>query len=67
MPAYDPDSEVNSLCMTIGSWVSSIERVNKTADFTKIATKARIRLSRELASLDLTIKDIQSSLEERTG
>ncbi|WP_026491453.1 hypothetical protein [Butyrivibrio sp. XPD2002] len=67
MPAYDPDSEVNSLCMTIGSWVSSIERVNKTADFTKITTKARIRLSKELVSLNHMIEKIQCSLEERTG
>ncbi|WP_035765087.1 hypothetical protein [Butyrivibrio sp. NC2002] len=67
MPAYDPDSEVNSLCMTIGSWVSSIKRVNSTADFSKITTKARIRLSKELLSLDNSIKEIKGSLEERTG
>ena len=67
MPQYDPDAEVNSLCMTMGSWISSIKRVNTSVDFTKITIKARLRLSKELASLDLTIKDLQQSLEERTG
>ena len=49
---------------TIGDTVC---RVHKTADFTKITTKARIRLSKELVSLNHMIEKIQCSLEERTG
>lgn len=67
MPVYDPDSEVNSLCMTMGSWKSSINRVNNGVDFNKITTKARIRLTRELTALDMTIKDVLEALGERTG
>ena len=67
MPVYDPDSEVNSLCMTMGSWKSSITRVNNGVDFDKITTKARIRLTRELTALDMTIKDVLEALGERTG
>ena len=67
MPEYDPDSEVNSLCMTISSWISSIKRVNDNADFGKITMKARLRLGKQLVALVTTIDDIQKSLEERTG
>ncbi len=67
MPEYDPDSEVNSLCMTIGSWISSIQRVNNNADFGKITMKARLRLGKQLVALTSTIDEIQKSLEERTG
>ena len=67
MPEYDPDSEVNSLCMTISSWISSIKRVNDNADFGKITMKARLRLGKQLVALVTTIDEIQKSLEERTG
>lgn len=65
MPVFDPDSEVNSLCMTIGSWISSIQRVNNTVDFSRITTKARIQLVKELSFLERTVNNIQESLIER--
>jgi hypothetical protein len=30
MPAYDPDSDVNSLCMTICSWISAFCAAERT-------------------------------------
>ena len=65
MPVYDPDADVNSLCMTITSWVSSIERVNRSADFTSITTKALYELVRKLTILEETIKAMQKTLVER--
>ncbi len=62
MPVFDPDSEVNSLCMTIGSWISSIQRVNNTVDFSRITAKARIKLVKELSYLERTVNNIQESL-----
>ena len=67
MPEYDPDSEVNSLCMTIDSWVSSIQRVNNKCDLSKITNKASLNLMKKLSFLEHTIHDIQDSLVERTG
>ncbi len=65
MPVFDPDSEVNSLCMTIGSWISSIQRVNNTVDFNRITAKARIQLVKELSFLERTVNNIQEALIER--
>ena len=67
MPEYDPDAEVNSLCMTIDSWISSIKRVNNSDNFPKITHIASLRLMKKLSLLENTINAIQESLVERTG
>ncbi len=67
MPQYNPDSEVNSLCMTIDSWISSMERVKRSDNFSKITGKASLQLMNKLTSLEHTIGGIQESLMERTN
>ena len=67
MPVYDPDSEVNSLCMTIESWISSIERVRNSDNFSKITSKASLHLMKKLSFLEHTINSMQESLVERTN
>ena len=67
MPEYDPDAEVNSLCMTIDSWVSSIKRVNNSESFPLISHIASLRLMKKLSTLENTITAVQESLVERTG
>ena len=67
MPVYDPDSEVNSLCLTIDSWISSIQRVKGSDNFPKITNTASLKLMRKLTVLEHTINLIQESLVERTG
>ncbi len=67
MPVYDPDSEVNSLCMTIDSWVSSIQRVSSSSNFDKISLKATLHLMKKLSFLEHTVKSVQESLVERTN
>lgn len=65
MPAYNPDAEVNSLCMTISSWVSSMDRVNHSVDFSSISSKAMIDLVRQLTILEQTVAVLRKSLAER--
>ena len=65
MPAYNPDADVNSLCMTIDSWVSSIKRVNQKVDFSTITRRATVNLVRQLTILEQTVNTLQKSLEER--
>ena len=67
MPKYDPDAYVNSLCMTINSWVSSIERVNQKTNFSTISNRAMLELMKQLTILDRTINTLQKSLVERTA
>lgn len=66
MPVYDPDSEVNSLCMTITSWVSSIERVNRSVSYETITERAKLELMKDLTILEQTIYSMQKALVERT-
>ncbi len=63
MPQYDPDSEVNSLCMTIDSWISSMQRVHSSENFRKITNKASLQLMKKLSFLEHTVNLIQESLE----
>lgn len=65
MPAYNPDADINSLCMTIGSWVSSMERVNRTANYSMISRRAMLELMKQLTILENTISTLQKSLIER--
>jgi hypothetical protein len=67
MPQYDPDAEVNSLCMTIDSWISSIQRVQCSDNFKKITNKASLHLMKKLSFLEHTINAIQESLVERNN
>ena len=67
MPAYNPDSEANSLCMTIDSWISSINRVKNSESFPKMTNKASLQLMKQLSFLEHTINSIQESLVERTS
>lgn len=67
MPEYDPDSEVNSLCLTIDSWISSMNRVSSSDNFPKITKAARLKLMKKLSILEHTINVIQESMVERTG
>ena len=65
MPAYNPDADVNSLCMTIGSWVSSMDRVIHNVDLSTISSKALIDLVRQLTILEQTVAALRKSLAER--
>ena len=67
MPEYDPDAEVNSLCMTIDSWISSIQRVHNSENFNKITNKASLQLMKKLSFLEHTVNSIQESLVERNN
>ena len=67
MPEYDPDAEVNSLCMTIDSWISSIQRVHNSENFNKITNKASLCLMKKLSFLESTVNNIQESLVERNN
>ncbi len=51
MPAFDPDAEINSLALTIPSWISSINRTRFTAKFPLLTSKGRDQLENELYQL----------------
>ena len=67
MPVYNPDAEVNSLCMTIDSWISSMNRVYNSDNFQRITNKASLQLIKKLSFLEHSINVIQESLVERNS
>ena len=67
MPVYNPDSEINSLCMTINSWISSMERVHNSVNYSTITIDAADRLLNQLTALKDSINSIQKRLLERTS
>ena len=62
MPAYDPDSEVCSLALTVPSWIGSINRTQSMSDFTKVSESAGAKLIYELDRLVFTVEGIRASL-----
>lgn len=63
MPKYDPDAEINSLALTIPSWVQSLNRTRSTARFSLITDEGRLRLREELHQLIRTADKLRSALE----
>ncbi|RKM61533.1 hypothetical protein D6856_04840 [Butyrivibrio sp. XB500-5] len=51
MPKYDPDAELSSLTLTIPSWIKSIERTVKNADFSAATIPAKHKLREQLREL----------------
>ena len=51
MPAYDPDTEVAGLTLTIPSWMSSIDRTKSMAHLEAISPAARQNLLAALTEL----------------
>lgn len=63
MPEFDPDAEINSLALTIPSWVQSMGRTRNTAKFQLITQPGRERLIRELRGLISAADKMLSALE----
>lgn len=64
MPAFDPDAEINSLALTIPSWISSINRTRSTAKFTLLTSKGRNQLEQELYQLQKEVQIMIHALRE---
>lgn len=64
MPVYDPDAEINSLALTIPSWISSINRTHSMAKFPLLTPKGRKQLEQELYQLQKAIQVMLYALKE---
>jgi len=58
MPRYDPDAEVASLTLTVPTWVSSIRRVNNSADFAAVSSDAKSAARKELLLLKKEVESV---------
>lgn len=64
MPAFDPDAEINSLALTIPSWISFINRTRSAAEFSLLTFRSRERLEQELHRLQETVQKMLDALKE---
>lgn len=64
MPAFDPDAEINSLALTIPSWISSINRTRSVAKLPQVTLKGRNRLEQELYQLHEATQIMIDALKE---
>lgn len=64
MPAYDPDSEISSLALTIPSWVSTIKRTEELANLRGASQSAKERLKVQLTGLMETASAMYQAIEE---
>ena len=63
MPVYDPDSELNALVYTVGSWVKAVTRTNDKADFQAATERGRNQLRQSLSELMKAVNDLNQRLE----
>lgn len=63
MPEFDPDAGINSLALTIPSWVQSMQRTHSSVDFSLITDTGRQRLHDELKRLICAADTLNSLLE----
>ena len=64
MPVFDPDAEINSLALTIPSWISSIDRTQSAAQFPLLTIKGKKQLEHQLSQLQKAIQIMLHALEE---
>lgn len=64
MPVFDPDAEINSLALTIPSWISSINRTRTTAQIPLLTVKGQKQLEQQLYLLQEAIQIMLHTLEE---
>lgn len=64
MPAYDPDSGVTELGLTIPSWIGSIDRIRKNVNLTNISPTTRKKTVEALEKLRNTVDDMLLAIEE---
>ncbi len=64
MPAFDPDAEINSLALTIPSWISSINRTRSVAKFSLLTLEGKNQLEQELHRLQQAAQVMLLALKE---
>ena len=62
MPEYDPDSTAIELCLTIPSWISSIQRMDNNTKMDEVSTQTKEKLHQNLIDLRFKITSIIAKL-----
>ncbi len=64
MPTFDPDAAINSLTLTIPSWLDSIQRTKKNTDFHIVSKPAKIKIQTILDELATAVAEMILLIEE---
>ena len=63
MPAYDPDSELNGLVYTIGSWIRAVTRITDSVSLQEESGRGKSQLKASLSDLIKTADELKQRLE----
>lgn len=64
MPSFDPDAAINSLTLTIPSWLDSIQRTKNNTDFSTVSKPAKIKIQTILDELATAVAEMILLIEE---
>ena len=66
MPSYDRDAEIKSLCLTLPSWVKSIDRAISSETISESSREAKDKLMSELINLNTSVEILIGILKGET-
>ena len=64
MPIFDPDAAINSLTLTIPSWLESIQRTKQNTNFSIVSKPAKIKIQTILDELATAVAEMIILIEE---
>ena len=64
MPSFDPDAAINSLTLTIPSWLDSIQRTKQNTNFNHVSKPALIKAQTILDELATAVTELLFLIEE---
>lgn len=64
MPTFDPDAAINSLTLTIPSWLDSIQRTKQNTNFSAVSKPALIKVQTILDELASAVTELLFLIEE---
>lgn len=64
MPEHNPDAPVIQLCLTVPSWITSIQKATESATIANVSDKAKRQLLEILDKLKAAIDTVTALIKE---
>ena len=64
MPAYDPDSKLKEMLLTIPSWKNELDKLNEKDNFSDFSIEIRHKFFNVLCELQSSISSLQMTIKE---
>ena len=64
MPEYNPDAPITQLCLTVPSWITSIQKATEATTIANVSDKAKQQLLEILDKLKAAIDTVTALIKE---